>query len=481
MTATPASAQIRSDILPGLLPGLVAGVVFLVLVVAGAALLNDADTYWHVAVGRWIAENATLPTADIFSATAGGEHWIAKEWLSQLFYAGAYAIGGWPGVVVLAAAACAAAFGLLAHFLRRHLAVLPVVALVAVAFVLTAPHIVARPHVLALPVMVAFVGAIVAAADRGKAPSFWLLPLMVLWANLHAGFPFGILIAAGVALDAVVAAAPAERARLALRWGAFIVAALVAGCVTPYGAEPLLVTFRILALGDALSIIGEWQPQDFGSIGVFEVVLLGAIGLALLRGFRLSPVRILLLLGLLHLALSAVRNGELLGLVAPLVLAAPLARQVPALAGADGSRPVSAVISFAPAAVALVAGGLFAAMQGWTPSRMNTPAAALDAIEAAGAERILNDYAFGGYMIFRGVAPFVDGRTELYGTDFVMRHHEAVTLADLPALFALLDENGIEATLLNPRTPAVAYLDRDPGWRRLHADGIAVVHRRIAE
>jgi hypothetical protein len=76
------------------------------------------------------------------------------------------------------------------------------------------------------------------------------------------------------------------------------------------------------------------------------------------------------------------------------------------------------------------------------------------------------------------VPPFIDGRTELYGGDFMLRHYRAVTLADLRDFLRLLDEYRIGATLLAPRTPAVALLDRLPGWKRVYADDIAVVHQR---
>ncbi len=59
-----------------------------------------------------------------------------------------------------------------------------------------------------------------------------------------------------------------------------------------------------------------------------------------------------------------------------------------------------------------------------------------------------------------------------------MRHHDAVTLADLPDFLKLLDEYQIDATLLAPGTPANALLDRLPGWKRLYADDIAVIYAR---
>src|SRR5262249_56189050 len=123
-------------------------------------------------------------------------------------------------------------------------------------------------------------------------------------------------------------------------------------------------------------------------------------------------------------------------------------------------------------------GGLYGGKNPLAPNAQVTPAAALAAIERARPGPVFNDYIFGGYLIYAGVPPFIDGRTELYGGDFTARHHRAVTLADVPGFLRMLDQYKIGATLLPPDRPAVALLDRLAGWERLYADPIAVVHVR---
>ena len=465
-----------------LLPILAGTVVALIVLLAGKNLLGDADTYWHLVVGQWIIDHRAFPTSDGFSFTFTGAHWIAKEWLSQVLYAGAYWLAGWQGMAVLAAAAAGLTFALFARWLDGELTSMAVLVLLAVAFVLVTPHLTARPHALAMPVMVAWIGGVVRAADRGAAPSLKLLPLMVLWANLHGGFTLGILLAGAAGLDALVSAPPADRWRTFLVWARFGVLTLIAASITPYGPESMLVTFRILGLGSALRIIGEWQPKDFGHVTIFEILLLLAIGFAVYRGVVLRPVRILVLLGLLHLALSAERNSEILGLLAPMFLAAPLARQFAALRAepaesAEGSRLTMAA-GLGAAALLLVAGS--AAVGGFQPAARITPAAAVAAIRGAGAERIFNSYDFGGYLIRAGIPTFIDGRTELFGADFTLRYYRAVTLSDLDDFVKLLDEYRIGATLFSPETAANAFLDRLPGWKRIYADDVAVVHVRTA-
>jgi hypothetical protein len=475
MTVRTAEEKAGALPFPAALPFLVAAIVYAVVLLSGARLLNDPDAYWHVAVGRWIAAHGWVPTTDPFSFTFAGQHWIAKEWLSQLLYAGAYGLAGWAGMAILAAAATALAFGLLAHRLERSLAPIAVAAILAASFILVAPHLTARPHVLALPVMVAWTGGLVAAADGRRAPSLWLLPLMVLWANLHGGFTFGLVLVAAAGLDAVFSASETERKRLAFAWARFLVLALVAACITPYGPESILVTGRILGMGDALRFIGEWKPQDFGHVGAFEILLLLAVGLALHRGFTLPPFRILTILGLLHLALSANRNTELMGLLAPLFLAGPLAAQVPSLRAAGPARPSPALAALIVAALVPVTAAL-AAVTSPSPPAAITPATALEALRKATNGPVLNAYDFGGYLIANGMPTFIDGRTELYGADFLRRYQNAVMLTDPPGLEKLLTERHIAATLLQTGMPAIAWLDRTPGWKRLYADDVAVVH-----
>jgi hypothetical protein len=464
------------------LPLWVAAAIYALLLALGGMLLNDPDVYWHIAVGEWIVEHRAFPHVDMFSATVIGAPWIAKDWLSELLYAAAHAVAGWSGVVVLAAAAIAAAFALLAHFLLQKLAPLPALTLVGAGFMLAAPHILARPHALALPLMVIWIGVLMNAVDHRRAPPLALLPVMTLWANLHGSVTLGLALVAPLAFEAWWTAGAARR-ETALAWLRFGVLALLAACVTPYGAEPILVAWRMLGLGEVLTLINEWQPQNFSRIHGFEACLLVGLGFALYRGIVLPPLRIALLLGLLHLALSQSRHVDVLGLLAPLVLAQPLAAQVgsPEERADDLSAPSSGLAHAALAVCLAALTWALASTSAWAPRAQITPVAAVAAIKARNAGPILNDYDYGGYLIYAGVRPFIDGRTDqLYGEKLLVRYYRAVTLSDIGDFEHLLDEYGIAATLLFPTTPAVGLLDRMDEWQRVYADDVAVVHVRRA-
>jgi hypothetical protein len=91
-----------------------------------------------------------------------------------------------------------------------------------------------------------------------------------------------------------------------------------------------------------------------------------------------------------------------------------------------------------------------------------TPAAALAAAAAHHVEGpVFNDYNFGGYLIFSGIEPFIDGRY-FYGDAFIKRYFDAAFVLndELPGLLA---EYGIAWTLLSAQSPAVVLLDHLQG------------------
>ena len=480
MTLSVAHPTEAAHPLRGLLPLWVGVSIYALFLLAGNRLLIDPDTMWQVTVGQWILDHRAVPETDVYSFTMRGQPWISTQWLAQVMYARVFAAFGWSGPVVLAASAISATFALLAKFLNRRLSESTTLVFIAAALALTVPHLLARPHVLALPVMVAWVGGMMSAADRSSAPSLWLTPLMALWANLHGGFVFGLVLIAPIALDAAWSAEARLRKSLILRWAAFGVAALGLSFCTPYGWNALLASQKILALGGALPLIMEWRPQDFGSVGAFEVCLLLGIGLALFRGVKLPPLRIVLLLGLLHMALAQNRAAEILALLAPLILAAPLAKQIGGaeVAGSNAAPPMRGVL-FASVAVALVAGTLaWASVHRFEPHAQGSPVAAVAALKKLNLARVFNDYDFGGYLIANGVSPFIDGRTELYGEKFFVDQNAASRLKEPENLFRLLEEYKIEATLMRTQSAATKLLDHIDGWQKIYTDDIATIHLR---
>ena len=77
------------------------------------ALLNDPDTYLHIAAGRWMLTYLALPVQDPFSHSLSGATWVLHEWLAEIVLAAVFSAAGWSGLVLVGAASFAITMGLL--------------------------------------------------------------------------------------------------------------------------------------------------------------------------------------------------------------------------------------------------------------------------------------------------------------------------------------------------------------------------------
>ena len=466
-----------------LAPLCLAGGAYLLFLFLGDGLLKDSDSFWQIKVGQWILDHHALPYTDIYSFTRFGEPWISTSWLSQVIFAGAYAQLDWAGPVIVSSLAVAIAAAILVYRLDAHLEPARAALVALLGLALLPGHMLARPHILALPVMVAWISALMAAADRNKSPSWLLLPLMALWANLHGGFVLGLLLIGPIALEAVWEAKADQRVPLGARWVLFGIGAVIASCCTPYGWKTWLGAANILNLGQLLSIIGEWSAADFRHFSPFEAALLGLIIFAFYSRLVLSLPRILLIVGSIWMALTHIRNIDTFAILVPLVLAKPLGGRPISMAGNEQDRnswstSVTALAFLAVVLAAWASTSIYINHHRFTFAKDQTPVAAVDLLEQRKAQRIMNALEFGGYLISRDVPVFIDGRAELYGEKFVMDFFNAKNARRIDTLERLLETYRIDATLLVAKSPASQVLDHLKGWKRLYADDIAVIHVR---
>jgi hypothetical protein len=436
------------------------------------ALLNDGDTLWHIRTGEWMLDHRAMPATDPFSFTAAARPWFLHEWLAEILMALAFRVGGLQGVMTLAAGAVGLTAAIMLHHLRRFLPGVYAVAALTVGLGNAAPGMLARPHILAWPCLALWCGGLVAARARRSTPSFALLPVMVLWVNLHGSFIVGLLLPGAFLAEALLDPG-ADRCCVARSWALFILAAWAAALCNPQFAERILFPFRLLDM-QSLALINEWQPPSFATINPLELTILGGLALGFYGKVHLPPIRMLLLLGLVYGALSHARHGQLLGIVGALVLAEPVAACLPHGVASSPGRAWRRLAGVA-AVLALVAmAGRIALPLG--PARSGAAFAAVLAHvpPALRARPVLNEYGIGGALIFNGVRPFIDSRADLYGDAFIVRY-DAIMALDHAELARTIAEYGIAWAIFPAAAPLVQLLDREPGWHRLaEGDGLVI-------
>jgi hypothetical protein len=462
--------------------------VWLFLLFAGrGAMLRDPGSFWHVAAGEKMLSTGHVLRNDPFSFTVAGHPWVADQWLAECGMAAVHRLAGWDGLLLLAATILAAIYTWIAlRLLGSGWHWLPAGLLLALILLIGSPQFHVRPLVATLGLLsVSFAWLVdVEAGKRPLRQLWWLVPLVVLWANLHGGVLGGIgtvgFCTAGwclawaltwfsgsfrseqtppncnggnssVAANSLAATqqirSPVRHWSSAIELLALLTALAAATLVNPYGLQLPREWMETLAM-PLPSIIDEHRPLDFTEPTAWATVLLAAGYLVVLGGVfpRRPRVTWLVPLAWFVLALGRVRNAPLLAVVAAIALAdmLPNSRVGKWLAHRDmltAPRPsigwrlavwpmllvlVALVLQVAGVAVPIIG-------RGWArfdPARW--PVGLLPQLEeidrsAGEGPRIFNDLNFGGFLIYHAprLPIFIDDRCALYGTDFLQAYDRA--------------------------------------------------------
>lgn len=490
-----------------------------------ARMIHDPDFWWHLKTGQLIAQTGSIPHADPFSHTMTGRAWVAHEWLSEVLMYGVYRAAGLTGLIFLFAALTSAAYWI--TYLRsegRPFAAGG--ALLLGAFASSSVWGV-RPQMLTLLLTSIFL-AILDRHSGSRARSralWWLVPLMLLWVNLHGGFALGlaliVLSIAGTLLDGWLV--EGEREATAGRLHALVVvlcACLLVVPLNPNGVHMFTYPFETLASPMMQTFLLEWLPPDFRDRQLLplallffatftslalspkrarpsEMLLLSVLGFAALRSSRHIPFFALAaiprLAGHAHGLLAARRNKasnagrEQLHHARGQAGASRFANSDDAqssVADLRKGRFSFATIVLCAATLMLMAAGAFrvratlAGAPGVGKERLP-----VEAVEWVRANRpkgaLFHKFEWGGYLmwnLYPDYPVFVDGRSDMYGDDFILDYIK--TSRGEMGWRETFDRYAIGTVIVNPDSALVKLLRADDEWHGVYEDTHAVVFTR---
>ena len=440
--------------------------------------IADPDFWWHLKTGQYIVTHHRLPTPDPFAYTTASAAPVSAdeaatrrfnlthEWLAQAVWYLVYSAGGFGAVVLwkaLLLTVLCACTGRVAQ--RRTGSWLWGVAAALAAASLATEFCRDRPGILSYVFTAVFI-AIFESRRR-----LWLLPaLAVIWANCHGGFFLGWVVCGAYGAEALVGRAPGAR-----RVCAAGVLAVVLSGLNPNGFAALatVVRYRQSALQSTLI---EWSRADlWGPPYAFDLLLYGAALALLLSWKRVRPADWILFAAFSAAAITAFRNEMLVGLLAPALIAAyfPWKRRLP-------------VQAHHAAALLLLAGLVWGCARGWffqlRAAEWRYPAGAADFVAQHHLSApLLNTYEEGGYLIWKGLPVFIDGRAL---SERVFEDYRALIGAPAgePVRAALLAKYGIGVILVNAFEynagtlyPLAVAL---PDWKLVYEDAQALVFVR---
>jgi hypothetical protein len=437
--------------------------------------LNDNSFFTHLATGRIILDEGSVPTADPYSWSAPGEDWVVQSWLASVVYGAVEKLGGidllraFMGVQV-------AALGLLVWRLSR-----PAEGLLPRMVVVVLPLAVGTVGWSERPLLIGLLcaGAVLLAADQQLRP-WWLVPIGWVWVNTHGSFPLGVVVlgalAAGSWLDGT-RPVPELRPLVALLIG------IAAGAVNPLGPVLLLFPINLLANSDALSNVSEWQAPGFRDL--WERAFLAQMALGWLSLVRRPSWRSGLLVVVASvLALIALRNIML----ASLALVPITARAFGDLGSIKCSTRLRLGMPVGAALVALAAIVAVAGLADPAVAYGRYPVSALawlrtaPAVEVDEGTRVVTEDSTGNLLTAidgDDASVFYDDRFDMYPDEVTEDYLELFGAS--PEALSVLDQRDVDVVVWRRDRPLPRVMLGSPVWRTLYSDeGWVVLCRRAA-
>ncbi|WP_439101431.1 hypothetical protein [Congregibacter sp.] len=293
----------------------------------GFTEMMGSDLWWHIAAGREVVQQGSPWLVDDWSYTELGSAWHNHEWLADLLFYGWVHLFGLASLVIWKWSLIIATFCLLQVLLTRLsgnalAALLACTAGVAIA----APFLDMRPQLYTLLGL-----AVLLQLTLHRTPRLIeLLPLFLIWVNLHGGFVFGLMVLA------IVLCPWRDFSLRALRSAVLTWCACALICfVNPDGARIFWLPLVYALNADSpYRSLGEWRsPFEAGGITSvwysYSLVIAAALSMtwvlpAVRRWVLFSPE--LLVIAALSAAMSVTsRRFIILWAVAFALLLAPFA------------------------------------------------------------------------------------------------------------------------------------------------------------
>lgn len=454
----------------------------------------DSDVWWHIRAGQVMWEMKNIITIDPFAYTREGLPYLAThEWLSQLLFALFYGIGGSTSMILLRMICAVGVFAILLSIDRKNL--WPNVLLAMAAVIVMRQGLLERPQMIsnvffAMNLVLSL--WLMHAGDnrRRKMILGLMIGLQILWVNMHgAEALLSFMLLGCVFVQELVTERRASVLRLLVLGGLGL---FIAMFVSPNHYHNFSYIWLLLTDNTA-SFIKEWSPHPWPEYlwkhGAFWIIAAGSIAWS-----RRAPVATgLMLLAAGILSRTGSRHEVLFTIAAVGVTFYQLADNRSWEKFVERARQwwhVSAVASL------LIIGGLvaldaparaFLARSNLSGFGSFAPAeGAADFLEKNTLRgRIYNTYAIGGYLLFRRIPVFMDGRNVDYGYDFLSA---ALDAQSNPATWKKLEAQYgftvavLEYTWSNAGVGSIDALDRNPDWALVYLDDwVAVYLKNVPE
>ncbi|MBU1083096.1 hypothetical protein KKE14_01520 [Patescibacteria group bacterium] len=453
---------------------------------------NDPDLGWHLRNGQDILKYGA-PQGDYYSYTMSGYPWISHEWLTDI---GLYLGSHYLGFVWLSFIFAMIVYG--AYLIAARVSSIPwttSLLTTLIAALVAMPVFGIRPQMITLLGIALTMWLLFRWRSRPQSNLiFWLIPVFLIWVNLHGGFAAGLFLIALFWFIELCKLISRQRfiADIVLSKSHLIKLAVV-GClsgvvtlVNPYTWRVYEELFHTLSNDLVKRGISEWTQVDLAQSAGYNLLVFAILIVVLLifSWRKVDKTKVVIALVFFFISLSSWRHLPLFSLTA-----------LPLFSEMINALMPKGMVSYLRSNIMLIALGLVAVATVFSGYRSiikldsndklfgqtgKYPYGAVEYLKQHPIQgNMFNEYNWGGYLIWKLPTKrvFIDGRMAIWTTpeqnifkDYLLLGQNDQQTTDI------LEKYDINFALVyKSRTFKDYYIRHSEQWELAYGDNLAMI------
>ena len=387
----------------------------LIFCIAISFFNNGSDYYWHLRIGKYIINNLKIPYVDLFSwfGELNKLHWISHEWLYECLIYGFKYVFGNLGSLIYTLLSLFGISSIIYLYNKKdfeknsfYTIILALVGLLVFGF-----KLLPRPHLLSY---LLFTITLYLAFDLYKNPKstkiYFSLLVSILWANFHGGssnlsyiiyLMFLIINLFNIKIKNI--SNKKLNKEQVLKYIYAIITSIIGIIINPHTFKMLLYPYQNMGYKIMIDCIEEWQGITLNIESIIYIILILTLVIIFIKKLKkkdkISLTNLLITIVFIILGIKSIKFMPYLYLF--------ICFYIPTSFKKNRLYINPMVIS-----ILLIVANIFFIFSYKEKELVSDDI--INYLKDNKVERLYNSYDLGGYLIYKDIKPFIDGRADMY-------------------------------------------------------------------
>lgn len=376
----------------------------------------EGDYFWHIKAGEYMVKHHVILTKDVFSWNLSGKYWFSHEWLFEIILYRFYKLFG--NLHIYIYTFICFFILLLSIFIlhkKEYLKNIPFGLVWLIMSIVFIHFLQARPHLITFILISLLIYILFDLYNNENSKKIYFIPLIsLLWVNIHGGssnliyiLPILFIISGLFTFNSSKLENKRYSKKQIIKYLLCIVLGFIPLLINPHGIKMIIYPYVNMANSLMISSISEWQPSNLNDIQhyIYFIIVFIIFLFLFLSKKKIRLIDFILFLSSLYLGLKSIRFWPFIYIF--------MSHSIFYYINERKKDPGTNIILLILSIICILVFVSNIPILRLKPPKIVSDKA-INILKKENPKRLYNYYDYGGYLIYKDIDVFIDGRADLY-------------------------------------------------------------------